>query len=99
MILDRAVSLGFSAEEAGWLFKELEAIKYRPVQLLCADGFEDLDALLSGISVGEGGLLLAGFARFTDNRDHGSRRCVTFAKVGEVTSQALSLPVTLDSFR
>jgi hypothetical protein len=67
MILDRAVSLGFTREEAGWLFSELEAIKYRPVQLLCADGFDDLAALIASISVGEGGLLLAGFARFTDD--------------------------------
>ena len=65
MILDRAVSLGFTQMEANWLFKELEAVKYRPVGLACADGFEDLAALLAGISVGEGGLLLAGFVRFT----------------------------------
>lgn len=67
MILERALSLGFTREEASWLFKELAAIQYRPVQLVCADGFEDLAALLAGISVGEGGLLLAGFARFTED--------------------------------
>ena len=73
MILDRAVSLGFTREEAGWMFNELAAIKYRPVQLLCADGFEDLAALLAGISVGEGGLLIAGFTRFTDDPETDKR--------------------------
>jgi len=69
LILERAISMGFTHAEAGWLFKELAAIDYRPMRLLCADGVEDLSALLAGTSVGEGGLLLAGFARFTGDPD------------------------------
>jgi hypothetical protein len=73
MILETGLSLGFTPEELDWLFGELAAIKYRPVQLLCADGFQDLTALLAGISVGEGGLLLAGFVRFTDDPEIDTR--------------------------
>lgn len=58
-------AFGFSSQEAGWLFDELEAVQFRPVALVCADGFEDLQALLAAISVGESGLLVAGFVRFT----------------------------------
>jgi hypothetical protein len=65
MLREAAVSLGFSNEEAGWLLDELKVIKYRPVKLICNDSFDDLMTLLSGVSVGEGGLLLAGFMRFT----------------------------------
>jgi hypothetical protein len=65
MLLEAAMSLGFSSEEAGWLLDELKAINYRPVRLVCSGGFEDLVTMLSGVSVGEGGLLLAGFLRFT----------------------------------
>ena len=69
LIVEKSITMGFTREEADWMFKELAAIKYRPVQLLCADGFDDLTALLAGISVGEGGLLLAGFPRFTQDPD------------------------------
>jgi hypothetical protein len=62
-----AKSFGFSSEEAGWLFGELGKIGYRPVQLLCANGYEDLAALLAGTSTGERGLLMAGFVRFTED--------------------------------
>jgi hypothetical protein len=58
-------AFGFSSQEAGWLFDELAAVQFRPVALVCADGFEDLQALLAAISVGESGLLVAGFVRFT----------------------------------
>lgn len=60
-----AIALGFTLEEVEWLFGELNAIKYRPVALVCADDFDNLRALIAGVSVGETGLLLAGFARFT----------------------------------
>lgn len=60
-----AISLGFSGEETKWLFGELEALGYRPTGVLCGDGFEDLVTLLDGISVGQNGILAAGFARFT----------------------------------
>lgn len=62
---ETALSLGFSGEEAGWLFTELGAVGFRPVALLGAGGFEDLETLLACISAGESGLLLAGFARLT----------------------------------
>lgn len=69
MLHEVALSLGFSSEEAGWLFDELKAIHYRPVKLVCKGGFEDLVTLLSGVSMGEGGLLLAGFLRLTGDPD------------------------------
>ncbi|KVM94755.1 hypothetical protein [Burkholderia stagnalis] len=65
MLQQAAFSIGFSGDEVGWLFDELKAIGYRPVELLCADGFEDLTTLLAGVSGGEGGLLLTGFVRHT----------------------------------
>lgn len=60
-----AISLGFTTAEVGWLFEELKNIDYRPVHVVCTDGFEDLLALLDGTSQGEIGLLIAGFGRFT----------------------------------
>jgi hypothetical protein len=65
LLHDSALALGFSSKEAAWLFKELDAVKFRPVHLICAGGFEDLEALLAGISVGGVGPLHAGFVRFT----------------------------------
>lgn len=64
-----AVSLGYTTAEVGWLFEELALIAYRPVHIVCADGFEDFLALLDGISIGEAGLTLAGFVRFTGDPD------------------------------
>jgi len=58
-------SAGLSDDEIEWLFEELSVIDYRPIRLVCADGFEDLIALLDGVSGGELGLLVAGFLRFT----------------------------------
>ncbi len=60
-----ARAFGFSSQETAWLFDELDGIRFRPVSLVCAGGFEDLQALLAGISVGEAGLLAAGFVRLT----------------------------------
>lgn len=64
-LYDAASSMGFSADEAQWLFQQLEALDYAPVKALCGNGPEDLTALLSGSSAGENGLLMAGFVRFT----------------------------------
>jgi hypothetical protein len=69
LLRESALSLGFSSEEAGWLFAELDAIGFRPVKLVCAGGSDDLEALLSCISAGENGLLQAGFPRFTGDPD------------------------------
>lgn len=57
------------APPARWSFEELALIAYRPVHIVCADGFEDFLALLDGISIGEAGLTLAGFVRFTGGPD------------------------------
>lgn len=65
MLQERAVALGFTQKEAAWLLGELQSIKYQAVQRVCADGFDDFTALLAGISIGEAGLLVAGFVRFT----------------------------------
>jgi hypothetical protein len=70
---ESALSLGYSRNEADWFFNELGAIEYRPVNLVCANGFEDFVALLSSISLGEAGLLLAGFARFTGDPGNDER--------------------------
>lgn len=64
LLHESALSLGFSSEEAGWLFAELDAIGFRPMKLVCADGSDGLETLLSCISAGENGLLQAGFPRF-----------------------------------
>ncbi|WP_437801250.1 hypothetical protein [Sorangium sp. So ce693] len=58
-------TLGFADLEIDWVFKELASIDWRPVHLVCADGFDDLLALLEAVSVGELGLLVAGFVRRT----------------------------------
>jgi hypothetical protein len=58
-------ALGFGTDEVDWMFEQLAAIDYQPVQIVCADGFADLLALLESASSGELGLLLAGFPRFT----------------------------------
>lgn len=65
MLQERAVALGFTQKETAWLLGELQSMKYQAVQRVCADGFDDLTALLAGISIGEAGLLMAGFVRFT----------------------------------
>lgn len=98
MLEDKALELGFTRKEAAWLFNELEAIDYRPVQLICASGFEDLAALLAGISVGEGGLLLAGFVRFTGDPDTDQRLeqlVVRLRKRGVTASVFLVLVIVL----
>lgn len=68
-----ALSLGFAADEVAWLFHEFKSIDYKLVQFVCVEGFEDLEALLTGISIGEGGLLLAGFVRFTGDEETDQR--------------------------
>lgn len=73
MLNEAGASLGFSSEETDWLLEELQRIEYRPVRLVCADGFKDLETLLSGISVGENGLLVAGFVRFTGDEETDAR--------------------------
>jgi hypothetical protein len=65
MLRERFIALGLSQKEADWLHGELQSIKYQIVQYVCADGIDDLLALLAGISVGEAGLSVAGFVRFT----------------------------------
>ncbi len=68
-----AISIGFSADEAQWMFDEMKQIGFKPVALVCADGFPDFVALLDGISTGESGLLLAGFVRMTGDPDTDQR--------------------------
>ena len=73
MLHETALSLGFSNDEAEWLFAELKAIGFRPVELVCANGFDDFEILLACISAGENGLLLAGFPRFTGDPETDER--------------------------
>lgn len=70
---ESALSLGYSRDEADWFFSELRRIEYRPVRFVCANGVEDLTVLLSSMSLGEAGVLLAGFARFTGDPSNDDR--------------------------
>jgi hypothetical protein len=100
MIHETALSAGFSAEEADWVLGELEAAEYRPVQLVCGNGFEDLMTLLSGISVGESGLLVAGFPRFTGDPDLDERLekiVVRLREKGVTASLFLALAIVLSA--
>lgn len=65
MLREKFIALGLSQKEADWLLGELQPIKYQIVQHVCTGGIDDLLALLAGISVGEAGLLVGGFVRFT----------------------------------
>lgn len=78
-----ARAFGFSSQEMGWLFDELAAVGFRPVGLVCAGGFEDLEALLAGISVGESGPVVAGFARFTGDPATDERLGKLVLRLGE----------------
>lgn len=66
-------SFGLADDEIEWALDELAAIDYKPVHLVCTDGFEDIVALLNGVSAGELGLLLAGFIRFTGDIETDAR--------------------------
>jgi len=100
MIHETALSAGFSSEEADWLFGELKAADYQPVRLVCANGFEDLMTLLSCISVGESGLLVAGFARFTGDSDLDARLeklVIRLREKGVTASLFLALAIVLSA--
>lgn len=70
VIRETSVSMGFSAEEVEWQLKELEAVQFSIADLLDAD---DLQTILSSVSLGENGLLMAGFVRFTGDEKNDER--------------------------
>jgi hypothetical protein len=57
--------VGIADDEIAWLFGELSKVNFRPVNLVCTDGFDDLLVMIEAVSVGEAGLLAAGFPRLT----------------------------------
>jgi hypothetical protein len=72
-IRSAALTIGFSGDEAEWLFSELKGIQFRPLQLLPGDPADDLLTLLNSLSAGENGLLFAGFPRLTGDTDNDAR--------------------------
>lgn len=90
-IHETARSFGVSDDEIEWAFGELAGIDFQPVRLVCADGFEDLRALLDSLSCGELGLLQAGFARFTGATEIDQRieRLIGRLRAQDVTASLL----------